>query len=465
LNQFDQFVEKICLQGKIVSKKQMQQVLSHQQRNPSLSLLQILVKAKVLDQQQAIQIQTKFETIERDSTQPVSPTEPKKVSASISKGDGSLDKFSSLNDFLVYARKVEASDLFINTDAPPTVRKDNQLTFLERSPFSAVEVEKLVKEGISEFWWKELQQKLNIDTCLSIPDCGRFRTCILKQKDGLNCSFRIIPNEIRTIKELGLPPAVEQLVHYPQGLILVTGPAGSGKTTTMAALVEEINKTRQEHIITIEDPIEYVFEPKQCQISQRSVGDHTRSSSAALRGALREDPDIIMIGELRDHETASLAISASETGHLVIVSLHTNSAAKTISRIQDFFPPDEQPQIRAMISESIRGIISQRLISRKDGDGRVLALEVMINNSAISNIIRKNQLLQIKSTMQISAGAGMILMDSAIRRLYQEGKISGEDCFFNAESNAIYKQFSPEEKEKAKRDIQSREDEKMEKGE
>lgn len=453
LTDFDQYVLQICRHNKLVQEIELSKVIAYQQHNPQMSLLEILFKSKLISKEQALHIKERFERQNANHNSKMRTSNsisPSHVSTSYhpqaqTQAQGSLARFKSMEDFLEYARELEVSDLFINVNCPPLVRKWGNLTALDRSPFHAKEIEVLVQNLLSPELLKRLHEHYYVDTCLELSNHHRYRTCILKQKDGINCSFRIISSTIKTAAELQLPDAIKKLVHYNQGLIIIAGPAGSGKTTTIAALIDEINKTRNEHIITIEDPIENVFKSDRCQISQRAVKLHTKSFSAALRGALREDPDIIMIGDLRDYETASLAISASETGHLVITSLHTPTASKTISRLTDFFPPKEQGQIRSMIAESIRGIVCQRLMTKLDGQGQVLAQEIMLNNSAISNIIKKNQLLQLNSTIQTSSSAGMTLMDNSIYKLYQNKMISGEEAYHNSENKLTYKQFSPEE--------------------
>ncbi|HSP45290.1 MAG TPA: PilT/PilU family type 4a pilus ATPase, partial [Chthoniobacterales bacterium] len=245
---------------------------------------------------------------------------------------------------------------------------------------------------------------------------------------GIDLVFRIINTKVRTMDELGLPESLKLLTRYQNGLILVTGSVGSGKSTTLAALVEQVNLERREHIITLEYPIEYIFVPKGCHITQREVHTHTRSFSAALRGALREDPDVIMVGEMRDLETISLAITAAETGHLVLGTLHTSNASRTLDRLLDVFPVDQQEQIRIMVSESLRGIISQQLVPRADGQGRVLALETLTNTPAVANVIREAKTYMLPGIIQTGKKQGMQLMDDALMALAERGLISPEEA-------------------------------------
>ena len=255
---------------------------------------------------------------------------------------------------------------------------------------------------------------------------------MVRQRLGIDLVFRIINTQVRTMDELGLPESLKLLTRYQNGLILVTGSVGSGKSTTLAALVEQVNLERREHIITLEDPIEYIFEPKGCHITQREVHTHTRSFSAALRGALREDPDVIMVGEMRDLETISLAITAAETGHLVLGTLHTGNASRTLDRLLDVFPVDQQEQIRIMVSESLRGIISQQLVPSADGR-RVLALETLTNTPAVANVIREAKTYMLPGIIQTGKKQGMQLMDDALMELYDRGAISAEEACLRAE--------------------------------
>jgi twitching motility protein PilT len=262
---------------------------------------------------------------------------------------------------------------------------------------------------------------------------ARYRTSVVRQRLGVDLVFRIINTKVRTMDELGLPEHLKLLTRYQNGLILVTGSVGSGKSTTLAALVDQVNIERREHIITLEDPIEYVLEPKGCHITQREVHTHTRSFAAALRGALREDPDVIMVGEMRDLETISLAITAAETGHLVLGTLHTSNASRTLDRLLDVFPPDQQEQVRIMVSESLRGVISQQLIPRADGKGRVLALEILTNTPAVANVIREAKTFMLPGIIQTGKKQGMQLMDDALIELQSPGLITADEALARAE--------------------------------
>jgi twitching motility protein PilT len=354
-----------------------------------------------------------------------------------------VSQYSHVHHYLEYARKIGASDLHLNTNSPPIIRKYGKLIPLGRPPLTAQDAEKLLMSILTKPQREELEEKRALDFCYTVKDEGRYRTCILKQRNGWDGSFRVVKSEVPTFEELGLPADLKRLTQYHQGLVLVTGPNGCGKSTTMATLLNLINHTREEHIISIEDPVEYIFEPAKCQVNQREVGQNTKSFANALRAALREDPDIIMIGELRDEETVSLAITAAETGHLVFGTLHTTSAGRTIDRVLDVFPPEEQGQIRSMISESIKGIICQQLIPRKDGEGRALAMEILFNTPAVANLIRERKLHQLPSAMQTGRKLGMVLLDDALMTMVKDGTIDGADAFFSAENKATFAQWAP----------------------
>jgi twitching motility protein PilT len=358
--------------------------------------------------------------------------------------------FEHLHDYLSYAREVGASDLHIAAASPPLLRIYGRLVPLPRDPLTPEQTERLLFDILTEEQRRSLESDKALEFCYRMPDGSRYRICILQQRLGWDGAFRVIPSVVPTLDALGVctsrwvaPEQLERLTQFNQGLVLVTGPKGCGKSTTMAAMVDAVNRSRSEHIITIEDPVEYNFVPKTSQITQREVGSHTKSFPGALRAALREDPDVIVIGELRDQETVSLAITAAETGHLVFGTMHTTSAARTIDRILDVFPPDEQPQIRSMISESIRGIVCQQLIPRKDGKGRALALEIMLNTPAVSNLIRERKLFQIPSIIQTSRQQGMILLDNSLLELVNAGIIDGVEAYYAADNKGQFLQWAP----------------------
>ena len=351
--------------------------------------------------------------------------------------------FTHLHDYLIYARDIGGSDLHISVGSPPVIRKYGRLAPLPRAPFTAAETEALLFEILTDEQRRRIHTELALDFRYNVPHQGRYRSCIVKQRMGWDGSFRTVQSRVPSFDELGLPEQLKRLTEFHQGLVLVTGPNGCGKSTTLATMVDLVNQHREEHIITIEDPVEFNLVPAKSQINQREVGSHTKGFSQALRAALREDPDVIMIGELRDRETVSLAITAAETGHLVFGTIHTTSAARTIDRILDAFPPDEQPQVRSMISESIRGILCQQLIPRKDGNGRALAMEILLNTPAVSNLIRERKLFQIPSIIQTSKQQGMILLDNSLMDLVTRGVIDGSEAYYAADKKEQFMKWAP----------------------
>jgi twitching motility protein PilT len=333
----------------------------------------------------------------------------------------------SLTEVLKRAVEVHASDVHLHSGAPLQMRVGGSLRELKTGQMSAHDVEALIREALSPEEQKTLDEHLDYDAAIVVPGVGRFRASFYKQQRGIDAVFRPIPANPPTLQQLGLPASLGKLADFHQGLVLFTGPAGSGKSSTLAAIVSMLNEARNDHIITVEDPIEYVHTPKKCVVNQRQAGKHTHSFANALRAALREDPDIIVIGELRDLETIQLAITAAETGHLVLGSLHTNNAIRTINRVLDVFPPKQQSQIRAMVSESLRAIVSQRLVPTIDGQRRVPALEVLYVKPSVSNLIREEKTFQIRSIMQTGRADGMILLDDSLHDLVNVAKLVSKE--------------------------------------
>jgi twitching motility protein PilT len=345
-----------------------------------------------------------------------------------------LHPLAHVDDYLSIGQEAGASDIHLGVNAPPLWRLYGILgpIWPDAPRFTAAQTAALAEGFLPDLEKSHLAERGDADFAYANAS-GRFRTSVVRQRLGIDLVFRIINTKVRTMDELGLPEHLKLLTRYQNGLILVTGSVGSGKSTTLAALVEQVNIERREHIITLEDPVEYVFEPKGCHITQREVHTHTRSFAAALRGSLREDPDVIMVGEMRDLETVSLAITASETGHLVLGTLHTGNASRTLDRLLDVFPADQQEQIRTMVSESLRGIISQQLVPRRDGTGRVLALETLTNTPAVANVIREAKTYMLPGIIQTGKKQGMQMMDDSLVELYDRGLISAEETYARAD--------------------------------
>jgi twitching motility protein PilT len=321
-----------------------------------------------------------------------------------------------------------ASDLHLSSGSPPFLRIHGEMIKLEHPALDNEGVQALVFEVLSEKQKRLFIENWELDCSYAVNGLGRFRCNVFMQRRGLGAVFRIIPEKIKTAQELGLPESLLKLIDTPRGLVLVTGPTGSGKSTTLASLLHTINMTRREHILTVEDPIEFVHENHMCLVNQREVSSHTKSFANALKAALREDPDIILVGEMRDLETISLAITAAETGHLVFGTLHTSSAAKTVDRIIDAFPEAQQEQIRVMLAESLRGVVAQTLFPRADKPGRVAALEVLVNTFAVANLIREGKTFQIPSVMQTSSGEGMMTFEGHLKKLVGEGRVDADSA-------------------------------------
>jgi twitching motility protein PilT len=348
-----------------------------------------------------------------------------------------------VDQYLQLGREYDCSDLHLATAYPPAWRRYGQLAPIweDHHPLTPQDTERLARSFLGPAEWERLQTKGDIDFAYSAPN-GRYRASVVKQRLGYDMAFRIINSQIRSIEDIGLPlEHILPLTRYQNGLVLVTGSVGSGKSTTQAALVDFINRDREDHILTLEDPIEYVFESKGCHVNQREVHTHTDSFAKALRGALREDPDVIMVGEMRDLETIQLALTAAETGHLVLGTLHTGNAPRTLDRVLDVFPTDQRDQIRIMVSESLRGILSQQLVPRADGTGRVLALELLVNTPAVANCIREGKTFMLPGVMQTGKNVGMITMDESLRRLYIDGIITRDEALFRADDKTQMKVF------------------------
>jgi twitching motility protein PilT len=347
----------------------------------------------------------------------------------------------AIDSYLQQVLEQNGSDLHFLAGDPARVRQYGELKALRPEPLAADMVKATLYEIMPKLAVERFEAKDGTDFAYSMPNVARFRVNVMRQLNGMGAVFRAIPSKARTSEELNLPQAVRNLCNINNGLILVTGKTGSGKSTTLAALIDEINSKEKGHILTIEDPIEFVHTRKNCLISQREIGVHAASFASALMSALREDPDVILVGELRDLETMSIAVTAAEMGILVMGTLHTNGAAATIDRLVNAFPADKQPHVRTMLSTSLRGVVSQQLIPKSDKKGRVAAIEILINTPAIANLIRQGKMDQLENGMQSGGAAGMRLMDSAIQALLDDRQISGHEAFKKAINKSKFEQY------------------------
>ena len=332
-----------------------------------------------------------------------------------------------ITELLAFSAKQGASDLHLSAGLPPMIRVDGDVRRINLPPMEHKEVHGLIYDIMNDKQRKDYEEFLETDFSFEVPGVARFRVNAFNQNRGAGAVFRTIPSKVLTMEDLGMGQVFKDVSSVPRGLVLVTGPTGSGKSTTLAAMIDYINDTRYEHVLTIEDPIEFVHESKKCLVNQREVHRDTLGFNEALRSALREDPDIILVGDLRDLETIRLALTAAETGHLVFGTLHTTSAAKTIDRVVDVFPAEEKSMVRSMLSESLQAVISQTLM-KKMGGGRIAAHEIMIGTSAIRNLIREDKIAQMYSSIQTGGSLGMQTLDQCLERLLQKGLISREQA-------------------------------------
>ncbi|MFK8016273.1 MAG: type IV pilus twitching motility protein PilT [Gammaproteobacteria bacterium] len=341
----------------------------------------------------------------------------------------------------------KGSDLHLIAGDPPRIRQYGDLTKIADDVLQTDPTEEMLRQIMTPKAEADFDAHDGADFAYSYGENGRFRVNVFRHLGGMGAVLRAIPAGALTLEQLNAPRALYDMCRQKQGLVLVTGKTGSGKSTTLAAMVDYINANTKGHILTIEDPIEFTHQRKGCLISQRQIGEHTASFAASLKSALREDPDVILVGEMRDLETVSIAVTAAETGILVMGTLHTNSAASTVDRIINTFPSDKQPHIRTMLSTSLRGVVAQQLVKKSNGDGRVAAMEILVNNNAIGNLIRQGKIDQIENTIQSSAQAGMQTMDTALRALVRKREISGEQAYLKALKKENFKDFAPADAE------------------
>ena len=347
----------------------------------------------------------------------------------------------AIDQYLTQVLERNGSDLHFLAGDPARVRQYGDLKNLSDQPLTAEAVKTTLYEIMPKLAVERFEAKDGTDFAYAIPEVARFRVNVMRQLNGMGAVFRAIPSSAKTAEELKLPAAVMEMCKINSGLILVTGKTGSGKSTTLAAMIDDINRREKGHILTIEDPIEFVHVRKNCLISQREIGVHAASFASALNSALREDPDVILVGELRDLETMSIAVTAAEMGILVMATLHTNGAAATVDRLVNAFPADKQPHVRTMLSTSLRGVVSQQLIPKTDKKGRVAALEILINTPAVSNLIRQGKMDQLENAMQSGSATGMLLMDMAIQALFDSKQISGQEAYKKAINKAKFEQY------------------------
>ncbi len=343
-----------------------------------------------------------------------------------------------ISELLAFAVKNGASDLHVSAGEAPMIRINGDMTKIKMPAIEDKQVQTMVYDIMNDNQRKHFEEFLDLDFSFALGDIARFRVNCFWQNRGMSAVFRTIPTEILTLEQLNAPELFKELAMMPRGICLVTGPTGSGKSTTLAAMLDYRNQLEKGHILTVEDPIEFVHQSKSCLISQREVGPHTKSFATALRGALREDPDVILVGEMRDLETISLALSAAETGHMVFGTLHTSSAPKTIDRIIDVFPASEKDMVRAMLSESLRAVVSQTLLKTSDGKSRIAAHEIMLGNPAIRNLIRENKLAQMVSVMQTGQREGMQTLDMCLQDLVRQRKITQEAALEKAQNKKLF---------------------------
>jgi twitching motility protein PilT len=441
---------RIALHYKLVTQDQLTEAAAQQIRDGGRQKLgEILVERGILNPRQVQQLLTVQQeyTAKRGASPAAAPAPVEAPSATVSEEPppevspvpatapvlawrGAARRLDAL---LEYAVARNASDVHVHSAAPLKMRINGRLQEIEEEPLDRALATEMIREVLTPEQQAAVEAHGQVDFAYTLPGLGRFRSNAYRQQRGLDAVFRAIPPEPPTLASLGLPESLARFANYHQGMVLITGPAGCGKSSTLAAMINIINQDRRDHIITVEDPIEYLHRSQKCVVNQRQVGRHTGSFARALRAALREDPDIIALGELRDLETISLALTAAETGHLVLATLHTSNAIRTINRVLGVFPPEQQEQIKTMVSESLRAVISQRLVPRADETGRVPALEVLVCTKAVGNLIRENKTFQIRSVLQTGSAQGMCLLDGSLAELVKNKVITREEAMRQAD--------------------------------
>src|SRR5688572_10034097 len=434
----DHLFGRIALHYKLITQDQLQEVIAQQAREVGRRVLgDLLIERGWATARQIAQVlKVQREYMAKHAPPPSSPAAVAPAAAPAAVAPAAAPDGHAIDRLLRLGVERGASDVHVHAQTPPKLRLAGALHDLDEPLLAPAVAERLIDEILEPVQREALRRSGQVDFAYTLPGVGRFRANAYREQRGWSAVFRAIPPAPPSLTDLGLPTTFARLANYHQGMVLVTGPAGCGKSSTMAALINLVNEDRRDHIITIEDPIEYLHPSKRCVVNQRQVGPHTGSFARALRAALREDPDVIAIGELRDLETMALAITAAETGHLVIATLHTSSAIRTIHRLLGVFPPSQQEQIRTMVAESLRAVVSQRLLPRADGAGRVPALEVLLVNKAVSNLIRDNKAYQIRSVLQTGASHGMWALDASLADLVRRKVVHRDEAARHAEEPA-----------------------------
>ena len=434
---------KIAIKNRLVDEAKLRECLGIVQAENGTSLGKVLLAKGYLKPAQYQAIANHIQKLNAESegggaATAVAERSPAKAarpltSRQVAERDFTYLAGQPIDDYLAEARRLGVSDFHYQVDAPPFVRLHGEIIYLKHPVLKPEDTRPRILETLNDSEREIFNKRNDLDFSYE-AEHGRYRANVCRQRKGIDAVFRVIPEKIPTLESLHLPPILAKFTEYRHGIVLLTGPAGSGKTATMAALVDLINERQHDHIVTVEDPIEYIIESKNCNVNQRHVRVHTDSFATALRSAMRADPDYICVGEMRDLETVSMAVTAAETGHLVLATLHTTNAVRSIDRIIDVFPPKEQDQIRSMVSESMRGVVSQQLLPRADGMGREPACEIMFATPAVSNMIREKKTFQLASVLQTGSKLGMITMDDSIAELVSRKLVTRETAAYYAES-------------------------------
>jgi len=455
ISQDDILFGKIAIKNRIVTEAQVRECIAILEKNGAgVDLGRVLVKKGYLSATQYQAIASHLKGLREKngkSAPPAAPAAPAPAPAAKGPRQGEIFTPSDvarlnfkhlwgkpLAAYMEEARRLGASDIHFQVDSPPFLRLHGHLVYLNHPPLDNAYTEPRIRELFGDYEKDVFDKHNDVDFACEVGPY-RYRANVLRQRKGIDGVFRIIPDHIPTLEELHLPEVLRRFTTYRQGIVLVTGPAGCGKSSTMAALIDIINEEQHDHIVICEDPIEFIFTSKNCNVNQRHVRVHTQNFASALRSAMRSDPDYICVGEMRDLETISMAITAAETGHLVFGTLHTTNAIRSVDRIIDVYPPKEQEQIRSMVSESIRGVICQQLVPRADGTGREPAMEIMFANPAVANLVREKKTYQLTSVLQTGARQGMMIMDDSLQDLLRRGLITREEALFRAESGDRFK--------------------------